>query len=265
MADVLYGLAEFTGQAGRVTVCDAEMRPVAEFMSAYSLNPTVLTKRLAENIGKLSADHGGVAAVSVVTESVKNNLGSRVAATLGLPPERGGTLSRIQAATEGQRTFNAERGRPDEIGYVSILSRAWHGAPYSGKAVGQDDPGQMNIRVAGSLHPVANFVTGKGMTHRHDLDPKTVLDTSQGARNFVTVLSHAVRGLIKRSHDQDFPIEVIRWGGGIYTHRPELLRLAELAVFEELGADTPRWESLSMRGKAVLYGAFVDARQRAAA
>jgi hypothetical protein len=199
------------------------------------------------------------------------NIGLDVGARLGLPAERSGSQNDMWAVAESQLAVNAAR-QVQEVGYVTTLSSGWGGKPYDrdGK-IGYDSPGHAELRpgaecpCGGHGHAEAH-ISGNGIILNQGVKAREYLADREAAGQFVADLSTATIELIERQKAGGFPLEKLRWMGGVATGQPLLMARAEAQVREALGPDkAPVWEAVTLGAKAGIHGAFVDAKRRAQA
>jgi len=282
----LYGVADVGGTYRRVEVWNDGMELVGQANGTVHPEDYEGTVRsIADSILQIADGNGelvavGTAVASEIGEQGRLVLGGAlspwsgkrfgvdIGAAVGLPQERSGTLNDMTAAAVSQLAVNQGRGI-HESGYVSTLSSGWGGKPYRRDGeVGYDSPGHAFLRdgaecpCGGHDHTEA-FLSGKGVELNHGVQMKDWLSDRRNARQFVTDLSIATITLVERNRDEGFPIDVMRWMGGVATGQPVLMARAEAAVRDKLGNGAPLWEAVSFGGQAGLHGAFVEARRLA--
>lgn len=286
MSERLYGLADVGGTQQRVEVWNGNMELVGAVNG--SVNPHDYygsTESIASNMLHIANGNGELVAVSVAVASELDDqkrmvlggalstwdgkcIGGDVGELMGLPAERSGTLNDMEAVAESQLAVNAARGAR-ETGYVTTLSSGWGGKPYSADGkIGYDSPGHEYLR-DGALCPCGGhghaeaFISGNGAKLNHGVDMRARLEGRQAASEFVADLSTATIALIQRNSERGFPPDVMRWMGGVSAGQPVLMARAEAKVRDALGPDAPRWEAVTLAGKAGLHGAYIDAHRRA--
>ncbi len=291
MTEFLYGLADIGGTQLRTAVWNGEMWEVGAIDAEVDPNDYEGTvQAVGDNMLQIAEANGGLlVATSVSIASELNDaghmmlggalsswdgkqIGVDIGQAVGLPAERSGALNDMKAVAVSQIDVNKQRGVRED-GYATTLSSGWGGKPYSSDGagwVGYDSPGHKHLR-AGAKCPCGEdghaeaFVSGRGVELNHGVQMKDWLTDRDAAGQFVTDVATNVVAIIENQRTVQVPIDVMRWMGGVASNQPILMNRAEQEVREQLGSRAPIWGSVSMGNKAGLHGAFVDARQRAAA
>jgi predicted NBD/HSP70 family sugar kinase len=287
MSEFLYGLSDVGGTQQRVEVWNDDMELVGAING--SVDPGDYygsVESIAGNMRQIADGNGELVAVSVAVASELDEekrmvlggalstwdgkcIGGDVGEAAGVDRERSGTLNDMEAVAESQIAVNSARGLL-EIGYVTTLSSGWGGKPYTPGEIGYDSPGHAQLRdgaqcPCGGMGHAEAFVSGNGVLLNQGVKMEDRLTDRDAATEFVTDLSTATVALIERMGKAGYPLEAMRWMGGVATGQPVLMARAEERVRRLLGPVAPSWEAVSLGAKAGLHGAFIDAQRLARA